>query len=47
MNTLESAYRKMTPDQLQAYLAFKRRGGHIPAKKGKGSYSRNKFKRGW
>ena len=37
---------KMSPEELQAYLAFKRHGYAVPAKKGKGSYDRKKFKRG-
>lgn len=41
-----SAYKKMTPEQLQAFLALRRRGGKVPAKKGKGSYDRKKFKKG-
>lgn len=31
---------KRTPDELQEYLQFKRRGFKVQAKKGKGSYSR-------
>ena len=31
---------KKTPEELQQYLQFKRRGFAISAKKGKGSYSR-------
>lgn len=34
---------KMNPDELREYLAFKRRGFSVPAKKGKGSYDRKKF----
>jgi hypothetical protein len=37
---------KKTGDELQAYLAFKRRGSATKNKKGKGSYDRKKFKRG-
>jgi hypothetical protein len=37
---------KKTGDELQAYLAFKRRGSATKSKKGKGSYDRKKFKRG-
>ena len=37
---------KKTGDELQAYLAFKRRGSATKSKKGKGSYNRKKFKRG-
>ena len=35
---------KKTGEELQAYLAFRRRGFKVPAKKGKGSYNRQKFK---
>lgn len=31
---------KKTPEELQEYLHFKRRGSKVQAKKGKGSYSR-------
>ena len=37
---------KKAGDELQAYLAFKRRGSATKSKKGKGSYDRKKFKRG-
>ena len=37
---------KKKGDELQAYLAFKRRGSATKSKKGKGSYDRKKFKRG-
>lgn len=36
---------KKEGEELQAYLAFKRRGSSVPPKKGKGSYSRKKNKR--
>ena len=35
---------KKSPEELEAYLAFKRKGYRVPSKKGKGSYSRKKFK---
>ena len=41
-----SAYKKIPQDQLEDFFAFKRRGSKVPAKKGKGSYNRQKFKRG-
>lgn len=41
-----NAYKKMTPEQLAAFLALRRRGGIVPAKKGKGSYKRSEFKKG-
>lgn len=37
---------KKSGEELQQYLAFKRKGYNVPAKKGKGSYKRSKFKRG-
>lgn len=37
---------KKTGEELQMYLAFRRRGYKVPAKKGKGSYSRAQFKKG-
>lgn len=33
---------KKTPEELEAFLAFKRKGSVIESKKGKGSYSRKK-----
>lgn len=36
---------KKTGEELQQYLAFRRKGSKVPAKKGKGSYSRAKMKR--
>ena len=35
---------KKTGEELQEYLAFRRRGTKIPSKKGKGSYNRQHFK---
>ena len=41
-----TAYRqKMSAEELQMYLHFKKRGGKVPAKKGKGSYNRQKMKK--
>ena len=37
---------KMDAEQLQMYLYFKKRGGKVAAKKGKGSYDRKDFKKG-
>ena len=31
---------KKTPEELEQYLQFKRRGYSVPSKKGKGSYKR-------
>lgn len=36
---------KMSSEELQAYLQFKRHGFRVPAKKGKGSYDRKTFKK--
>lgn len=33
---------KKSPEELQEYMKFKRRGGIVKAKKGKGSYNRKK-----
>lgn len=38
-------YLKKTGEELQEYLAFRRRGYTVPAKKGKGSYNRQKTKK--
>ena len=37
---------KKTGEELQQYLAWRRKGSKVPAKKGKGSYNRRKFKKG-
>jgi len=40
------AYRqKMSAEDLQMYLHFRKRGGKVPAKKGKGAYDRKNFKK--
>ena len=44
---LKSYKTKMNAEELQAYIAFRRHGFAVPAKKGKGSYDRNKMKKGW
>lgn len=36
---------KKTGEELQEYLAFRRRGSKIQNKKGKGSYNRQEFKK--
>ena len=36
---------KKTGEELQEYLAFRRRGTKIPSKKGKGFYNRQDFKK--
>ena len=37
---------KKMGEELQEYLAFRRRGSKIQNKKGKGSYNRQDFKKG-
>ena len=37
---------KKSKEELQEYLAFRRRASRVEAKKGKGSYNRTEFKRG-
>jgi len=37
---------KKTGDELQEFLAFRKRGYWVKNKKGKASYDRKKFKRG-
>lgn len=37
---------KKSGEELQQYLAFKRRGYKVPVRKGKGSYNRQAFKKG-
>ena len=34
------SYLKKSPDELQEYLMFKRRGAAVPSRKGKGSFTR-------
>lgn len=46
MEKFDKRMLKMNPEELQAYLAFKRKGSKVPAKKGKGSYDRKNFKKG-
>lgn len=43
---MDKRMNKKTGEELQQYLTFRRRGFKVPAKKGKGSYDRKKFKRG-
>ena len=45
-NKLDKRMFKKSGEELQHYLAFRRRGYKIPAKKGKGSYDRKNFKKG-
>jgi len=37
---------KMSKEELQMFLHFKKRGFKVPPKKGKGSYNRRDFKKG-
>jgi stalled ribosome alternative rescue factor ArfA len=45
MEKFDKRMLKMNPEELQAYLAFKRKGSKVPAEKGKGSYNRKDFKK--
>lgn len=46
MENFDKRMLKKSPDELQAYLAFRRKTGRVPAKKGKGAkYDRNNFKK--
>ena len=44
--TIDKRANKKTGEELQMYLAFRRRGFKVPSKKGKGSYNRVQFKKG-
>lgn len=41
MEKIDKRMFKKSPEELQQYLAFKRKGGKVPAKKGKGSFKRD------
>ena len=41
MENFDKRMNKKIGDELQAYLAFRRKAGRVPAKKGKGSFKRN------
>lgn len=43
---MDKRINKKTGEELQQFLAFRKRASKIPAKKGKGSYSRKQFKNG-
>lgn len=45
MEKFDKRMLKMNPEELQAYLAFKRKGSKVPAKKGRSSYDRKNFKK--
>ncbi len=46
MDNFDKRMLKKSPEELEQYLAFKRKAGRVPAKKGKGSYDRKAFKKG-
>ena len=41
---MDKREKKMDAETLQQFLAFRKRAGRVPSKKGKGSYDRRKFK---
>lgn len=43
---MDKRINKMDAETLQQFLAFRKRAGRVPTKKGKGSYSRKNFKKG-
>jgi len=43
---MDKRINKKTGEELQQFLAFRKRAGRVPSKKGKGSYDRKSFKRG-
>lgn len=43
---MDKRVNKKTGEELQQYLAFRRRAYSVPQKKGKGSYNRQSFKKG-
>lgn len=45
MDNFDKRMLKKSPEELEQYLAFKRKAGRVPAKKGKGSYDRKAFKK--
>lgn len=46
MENFDKRMLKKSPEELQQYLAFRRKAGRVPAKKGKGAkYNRNNFKK--
>ena len=46
MKEFDKRMNKMDAETLQQFMAFRKRASRIEAKKGKGSYSRVKFKKG-
>ena len=45
MDKFDKRVNKKVGDELQQYLAFRRKASRVPAKKGKGSYDRKSFKK--
>ena len=45
MDKFDKRVNKKTGEELQQYLAFRRKAGRVPPKKGKGSYDRKNFKK--
>lgn len=45
MKKLDKRMFKKEGEELQQYLAFRRKGSVVPSKKGKGSYNRKKAKK--
>jgi stalled ribosome alternative rescue factor ArfA len=43
---MDKRMNKMDAETLQQFLAFRKRAGRVPSKKGKGSYNRKNFKKG-
>lgn len=43
---MDKRVNKKTGEELQQYLAFRRRAYSVPQKKGKGSYKRSEWKKG-
>ena len=41
---MDKRMNKMDAETLQQFLAFRKRAGRVPSKKGKGSYNRKKLK---
>ena len=42
VDIMDKQYLKKSPEELQQYLIFRRKGSKVKAKKGKGSYKRDK-----
>ena len=47
MDNFDKRMLKKSPEELEQYLAFKRKASYVPTKKGKGAkYDRKAFKKG-